>query len=46
MLKRIWLFLRIVWRGGDAYLPERISIKTAWKVGSIIWGQENSGIQH
>jgi len=29
--RRIWLFLRIVWRGKDNYLPERIDIKTAWK---------------
>ena len=35
--RRIWLFLRIVWGGGNEYLPERISISTAWKVALIVW---------
>lgn len=35
--RRIKLFLSLVWRGKDEYLPERIDIKTAWEVSGIIW---------
>jgi hypothetical protein len=41
LLRRICLFLRIVWRRGDNILPWwrcKIGIRTAWDVAGIMWG--------
>jgi hypothetical protein len=46
LLRRVWLFVRIVWRqweGPESGIPEpyrlsqRISARTAWEVAVIVW---------
>jgi hypothetical protein len=37
-LRRLWLFVRLVWRLGPT--GEYLRIKTAWQVASIIWGKD------
>jgi hypothetical protein len=43
MIRRLWLFVRIVWRGHDGYLPSRIDWRTAWKVALDVHPNRKEG---
>lgn len=36
-IRRIWLFLRIVWRRWEPEIAWRIPAKLAWEVAGMVW---------
>lgn len=38
MIRRLWLFARIVWREYDGH---RLSSDTSWAVANIVWPNAN-----